>query len=95
MTVYYSISANTVGDEELENALRLQAMEDRRGAGGPGGAGGAGGGGAGGSGQEPGGLGMSLQPHPFLPFSHAVVGPHCERSCPFAQNLEDQDTLSA
>lgn len=24
------ISANTVGDEELENALRVQAMEDRR-----------------------------------------------------------------
>lgn len=39
------ISANTVGDEELENALRLQAMEDRRGAGGPGGAGSARGGG--------------------------------------------------
>lgn len=24
------IASNTVGDEELENALRLQAMEDRR-----------------------------------------------------------------
>lgn len=33
-----SISANTVGDEELENALRMQAMEDRRGPG-PGGPG--------------------------------------------------------
>lgn len=32
------ISANTVGDEELENALRMQAMEDRRGPG-PGGPG--------------------------------------------------------
>jgi len=32
---FFSISANTVGDEELENALRMQAMEDRRGGGGP------------------------------------------------------------
>lgn len=29
------ISANTVGDEELESALRMQAMEDRRGGGPP------------------------------------------------------------
>ena len=26
----FSIAANTVGDEELEQALRHQAMEDRR-----------------------------------------------------------------
>ena len=45
---------------------------------GPGG-GGEGGGGCG-SGQEPGGLGTSLQPQPIAPFSQAIVGPHCERS---------------
>lgn len=56
--------------------------------------GGAGGGGAGGSGQEPGGFGTLLQPQPFFPFSHAVVGPHEARSCPGAQNLEDQETES-
>ena len=58
----------------------LGVAADGSGAGGAGGPGGGAGGGAGGSGQEPGGLGTSLQPHPFFPFSHAIVGPHSERS---------------
>lgn len=50
------ISANTVGDEELENALRIQAMEDRRGP--PGGPGRGGHPGPGGPHQGRGGGGM-------------------------------------